>query len=109
MPLHTEKQRRAYLFTMETFQRAFWDIVKATAQWRNSNMRERSSRHGIEPVPTPTRGHMLYKVVWEIDLHAETPREAAEIALRMQRDRDSIATVFEVTEPSGNKLVFDLK
>ncbi len=52
---------------------------------------------------------MLYKVVWEIDLHAETPREAAEIALRMQRDRDSIATVFEVTEPSGNKLVFDLK
>jgi len=30
MPLHTQAQRKAYLFTMETLQGAFWDIVKAS-------------------------------------------------------------------------------
>lgn len=37
-----------------------------------------------------------YKVVWEIDIDAKSPMEAAKEALRIQRDRDSIATVFVV-------------
>jgi len=28
MPLHTQRQARAYLFAMEDFQRAFWEIVR---------------------------------------------------------------------------------
>lgn len=39
---------------------------------------------------------MQYRVRWEIDLEAPTPVEAARMALEIQRDPDSIATVFEV-------------
>ncbi|MBI4446889.1 MAG: hypothetical protein HY645_13410 [Acidobacteria bacterium] len=37
-----------------------------------------------------------YRVVWEIELYACSPREAAQRALEIQRDADSIATVFDV-------------
>lgn len=38
-----------------------------------------------------------YIVIWTIDiLDADTPEEAARLALAMQRDNESIATVFEV-------------
>lgn len=39
-----------------------------------------------------------YRVTWSIDLDAESPKTAAEAALRMQRDETSIATFFEVAE-----------
>lgn len=38
----------------------------------------------------------LYRVKWEIDIEADSPRQAAVKALKIQRDRNSIATVFEV-------------
>jgi hypothetical protein len=50
-----------------------------------------------------------YKVVWEIDIAADSPEEAARKALEYQRDRESLATVFNVTEPNGNTIVFDLR
>ena len=37
-----------------------------------------------------------YRVVWEIDIDADTPEEAARIALDIQRDPESLATVFRV-------------
>jgi len=37
------------------------------------------------------------RVVWEVDVDADGPREAAEEALRMQRNPESTATVFDVT------------
>lgn len=37
-----------------------------------------------------------YRVVWGIDLAAESPAQAAVMALTIQRDRNSIATVFDV-------------
>lgn len=37
-----------------------------------------------------------YLVRWEIDIEADTPREAAVKALEIQRDTESIATVFHV-------------
>jgi hypothetical protein len=40
----------------------------------------------------------LYRVTWRIDLDAESPRDAADLALEIQRDPTSIATVFEVTK-----------
>lgn len=39
-----------------------------------------------------------YRVTWTIDIVAESPREAAQQAQAIQRDADSIATVFEVIE-----------
>ncbi|MBD3262045.1 MAG: hypothetical protein GF334_10345 [Candidatus Altiarchaeales archaeon] len=39
-----------------------------------------------------------YRIVWEINIEADNPREAAEEALRIQRDPESCATVFEVRE-----------
>jgi len=40
----------------------------------------------------------MYRVVWAIDIEADSPKEAAREALRIQRDRESIATVFVVDE-----------
>lgn len=45
-----------------------------------------------------------YRVKWEIYLDAVTPRDAAECAQAIQRDRESIATVFDVTELRDNGL-----
>jgi len=38
----------------------------------------------------------LFQVDWSIDIEAKTPQEAAKLALEIQRDADSIATVFDV-------------
>ena len=37
-----------------------------------------------------------YRVIWEIDIIADYPGKAAEEALRMQKDPNSIATFFTV-------------
>lgn len=39
---------------------------------------------------------MEYRVVWTIEINADSPREAAELALEIQRDPDSEALSFEV-------------
>jgi hypothetical protein len=44
-----------------------------------------------------------YVVSWDIDIIADTPEEAALEALKIQRDRASLATVFDVYKP-GNKI-----
>jgi hypothetical protein len=40
----------------------------------------------------------LYRVLWEIEVEAETPREAAERARHYQTKPGGTATVFEVAE-----------
>ena len=47
----------------------------------------------------------LYHVVWEIDVYAESPREAAKEAQAIQLDEDSTATVFDVAEEDSDKTV----
>ena len=42
-----------------------------------------------------------YQVTWTIDVYAAGPREAAQIALDIQRDPQSCATCFEVTDPTA--------
>lgn len=39
-----------------------------------------------------------YLVIWMIDIEADSPQEAAEEALRIHRDPESIATVFEILD-----------
>jgi len=41
---------------------------------------------------------MEYRATWEINVHAKSPRAATREALRIQRDPESIATVFSVRE-----------
>lgn len=40
-----------------------------------------------------------YLVRWEIDIDADSPREAAEMARAIQQNRDNGATYYEVTDP----------
>ncbi len=47
------------------------------------------------------------RVRWEIDVDARTPKEAARKALTIQRDSESIATVFDVTN-NGRTVRVDL-
>ncbi|MFA5429407.1 MAG: hypothetical protein WC279_14480 [Sulfurimonas sp.] len=46
----------------------------------------------------PKKERKEYLVVWQIDITARDHKEAAEIALDMQRDPGSLATVFDVYE-----------
>ena len=41
----------------------------------------------------------LHRVIWEIDIEADTARDAARKALDIQRNPKSIATVFKVANP----------
>jgi hypothetical protein len=44
-----------------------------------------------------------FRVIWEIDIDAHSPREAAEAARAEQR-RDTSATVFDIWEHVGQKM-----
>ena len=49
-----------------------------------------------------------YYVVWRINITATSFEDAAKQALEVQRDPDSIATVFEVIDKTGIAKVIDL-
>jgi hypothetical protein len=46
-----------------------------------------------------------YLVTWEIELDADSPEAAARLALEIQRDPNSIATVFQVQGENGEEIV----
>lgn len=48
-----------------------------------------------------------FRVMWEIDVEAEDAQEAAEKALEIQRNRESIATYFTVFETNDGKTNYD--
>ena len=54
------------------------------------------------------RKEQLYHVTWEIDIGAASPKEAAEKALAIQHDPDSLATVFDVADEAGDITRIDL-
>lgn len=49
-----------------------------------------------------------YRVEWAIDIEADTPEEAARLALEIQRDPASTAMVFTVTDEAGEVATIDL-
>ncbi|MCP4993950.1 MAG: hypothetical protein GY934_09225 [Gammaproteobacteria bacterium] len=49
-----------------------------------------------------------YNLVWEIEIDAETPTEAARKALKYQRNPLGQATVFDVFDESGEVTRVDL-
>lgn len=50
-----------------------------------------------------------YHVTWEIDLHEDDPVAAARYALEIQRNPESTATVFDVTDEHGLTYHVDLE
>lgn len=53
-----------------------------------------------------------WRVMWVIDILAETPEDAALKAYAIQQDEESIATVFNVREkakPNGQTFVIDVE
>lgn len=49
-----------------------------------------------------------YLVTWEIDIYADSPREAAEKAWGHMRAPDSTANVFTILNKDGDKIIVDL-
>jgi hypothetical protein len=49
-----------------------------------------------------------YRVVWEIDIEADCPEEAADNALKIQRDPSAEATCFDVWYGPNKVLSVDL-
>lgn len=50
-----------------------------------------------------------YNVSWEMNIEADNPEAAAREALRIHRDPESIATVFEVWDENGDHVKVDLE
>lgn len=46
-----------------------------------------------------------YRVVWTIDVHADSPLEAAKAARRIQLDPHSVATFFNVTHRGSDTTI----
>jgi len=49
-----------------------------------------------------------FRIVWEVDVDADTPLEAAREAFSMMTDPESTAVVFSVTDPNGDTVTIDL-
>ena len=50
-----------------------------------------------------------FVVTWEIDVHADTPQDAAREAWETMRREDSTANVFDVLDESGDCTRVDLE
>lgn len=50
-----------------------------------------------------------FHVVWEIDVYAETPREAAQQAFDHMQRVNTTANYFEVYDQDGEKTIVDLE
>lgn len=50
---------------------------------------------------------MQYRVMWVIDVEADSHMEAAKMALEIQRDPTSLATVFTVLSKDGQCVKLD--
>ena len=49
-----------------------------------------------------------YSVNWQVEIDAESPVEAARQALKIHRDQNSTATVFDIYDEDGNSTHVDL-
>jgi spore germination protein YaaH len=50
-----------------------------------------------------------YRVIWEIDLDADSPEDAAREAARIQRDPGSFAPYFTVRDKDGVETEVDME
>jgi hypothetical protein len=77
--------------------------------WDKWGIRPSYTHTFIVPGEIDMRVMRSYHVHWGIYVDAHSPEEAAREALRIQRDRDSIATVFSVMrEDENSEITVDL-
>lgn len=50
----------------------------------------------------------IYTVKWGIDIEADTPKEAAEEALKIMQDTNSTATYFEIEDENNKSTIIGL-
>jgi hypothetical protein len=50
-----------------------------------------------------------YRVIWEIDVEADSPKDAAELARNFQAAPDTIATIYDVRDEVGELSRVDLQ
>jgi len=60
-------------------------------------------------MPKKTEADRLWRVIWEIDVPGSTPEEAAFNALKIMRDKETMALSFEVRIPRGRNVSLDLE
>ena len=53
------------------------------------------------------REETMKRVMWTIDIDADSPREAAMAARQLQQDKESITHLFVVLDERGEKATFD--
>jgi hypothetical protein len=66
---------------------------------------------GLHIAPPPVdadEGQGLFRVVYEIDLHAADARDAAEQAYEIMADPQSLPPVLEIVSPNGQVVTIDL-
>ena len=80
-------------------------LAKNKKAYENEKQTNRSKQ---SPVRSEGTKIMEYKVFWEIDVEADSPKEAAQKALEIQRDPESQALVFNVNNDSGKVGEIDL-
>jgi hypothetical protein len=76
--------------------------------WGVQHGRISASRFGIDPPPKDKGPQPLYRVVYVIDINAQSPRKAAESAYQIMMDPDSIRPVFQVLDGKGRCVRVDL-
>lgn len=54
------------------------------------------------------RSEKEFKVVWEIDVQATDPIDAAKVALEIMQDKKSTANVFKISDENGVKVEVDI-
>lgn len=91
--------------TADTFPVHRCDYCCQPAEYGAADAMPTSSPWTEEPAPARSQ----YLVRWEVDIFdAADPQDAAARALAMQRNPDSIATVFRVIVPDGRSCEVDL-
>ena len=75
--------------------------------------RQRKKTELGEQIPSSRRRHFILRgkamkrVIWTIDIDADSPREAAIAARQLQQDKESITHLFVVLDERGEKMTFD--
>ena len=76
------------------------DRARCHRENSSEQMNNKASESSLVPSVLVTREPKSYRIVWTIDLEAESPEKAARQALAIVRNSDSTAIVFAVVDRS---------
>lgn len=82
-------------------------LIFANAEAFMERLRELDRLNAKRVVKPKLDADATYEVRWMMQVTADMPSQAAELALEIQRDPESIATVFEVIDANGDVTLVD--